>query len=158
MTNYSEFPLTFPFTFGQSPDTSALYNYDLAIYYDSLTGNDFIDCRCSRWDVSNYSVIVETWLKETDLQTLRANITPGAVGELYTILGRPKYYDATWAGNNTLRLLPTPSSNKMNNSTLRNMRDETLIYVKNTTTNPVGADSGWINIKIEGVVSGTSDL
>jgi len=160
MTNYSIFPLKFPFQFGSepAPDTSAIYDYDLAIYYDSLSGDDFIDCRCSRWDVQNYNVILETWLKKADLQTLQSNITPGAVGELYTILGRPRYYDSTWQGNNILRLLPTPSSNEMNNSTLRKMRRETLVYVKNTTTNPIDGPQGWVNVKIEGMASGTTSI
>lgn len=155
MVNYSQFPLEFPFVFGTPPVHPNKYNYDLAIFYDSLAGNDYIDCRCSRWDVQNYSIIVETWLKKDDLQTLRSNITPGAVGELYTILGRPRYYDGTWAGDNTLRLFPTPSSNEMPGSTLHEMRSEKLIFVKNITEHPLEASSGWTEVKIEGMISGT---
>jgi len=134
------------------------YDYDLAIYYGSLSGNNFVDCRCSRWDIQNYSVVVETWLKEDQLALIRENTRPGAVGELYTILGRPRYYDKTWDGSNTLRLLPTPSSNYMNDSTLNKMRKETLIYPKNITTHPIQGSNGWIGIKIEGMISGTSSL
>jgi len=132
------------------------YNYDLAIFYNSLAGNDFVDCRCSRWDIQNYNVIVETWLNSTDLKSIRDNIRPGAVGELYNILGRPRYYDKTWRGKNTLRLLPTPSSASMRTSNLKNMRDETLIYVKNITTHPI--NENWTEIKIEGMISGTNSL
>ena len=131
------------------------HKYDLAIYYDSLAGDDFIDCRCSRWDVSNYDVTVETWLKYNDLRLLLENVRPGAVGELYNILGRPRYYDRSWRGANTLRLLPTPSSSTMSRSTLRKMRKETLIYPKNITTSPV-KDTEWVSIKIEGSISGLS--
>jgi len=143
--------------FGYIAPTS-LYKYDLAIYYDSLAGDDFIDCRCSRWDTENYSVTVETWLKKSQLDTLLSNITLGATGELYQILGRPKYYDKTWTGKNTLRLLPIPSSTKMNRSTLKKMRKETLIYPKNVSYSPVKGSSGWINTKIEGYISGSKGL
>ena len=127
---------------------------DLYIYYDSLTGNDYLLCRCSRWDVSNYTVVIETWLKKSDLQTLRNNIVPGAVGELYTILGKPMYYDQTWEGNNTLRFVPNSNSQ----SKLHRSRRETLMYPKTITTNPVGGDTDWINVKIEGYISGSEVL
>jgi len=127
---------------------------DLYIYYNSLTGDDYILTKCSRWDVDNYSVVVEFWLKKSDLITLRSNITPQAVGELYTILGRPKYYDKTWSGGNTIKLIPNSDSH----SNLKEMRSETTIYVKNITDTPLPGDSGWINVKIEGLVSNSGDL
>jgi len=141
-----------------TPIYPAKYDYDLAIYYDSLNGNDFLDCRCSRWDVQNYSVIIETWLKKADFQNLVSNTKVGAVGELYNILGKPRYYDKTWQGNNTIRLFPTPSCNKMPNSNLKKMRRETLIFPKNISYSPVKGGSGWIQTKIEGYVSGQGDL
>ena len=130
------------------------YDYDLAIYYNDT---NYVEGRCSRWDVSNYSVVVETWLSKTDMDNLINNIVPGAVGELYKILGRPTYYDQTWQSNNTIRLYPTPSSNLMNNSTLHIMRDEQVIFPKNITTHPIN-DTPWIHIKIEGLISGNQDL
>lgn len=130
------------------------YLYDLAIYYDDLDTDEFLDCRCSRWDVDNYSVVVETWLKKTDVQALRNYTTPGAVGELFKIIDRPVYYDKTWEGLNTLRLFPTPSSQHMSHSNLLNMRNNTLIYVKNVTTSPV-PNSDWSYVKIEGFQSGS---
>jgi len=128
---------------------------DLYIYYDSFTGNDYIDCYCSRWDTNNYEIVIETWIKKTDLQTLRDNITPNAVGELYNILGRPKYYDKTWSSENTLKLKPNSNSSTSN---LNNMRREKLIYVKNITDSPIKGANGWFNVKIEGYVSGSTDL
>jgi len=138
------------------PTQPWIYDYDLAIYYDTLNDSNFIDCRCSRWDVQNYSVIVETWLSKDDAQTLKSNIVPGAVGELYTILGRPRYYDSTWQNGNTLRLYPTPSSNHMGTSKLSKMRKETLMFVKNLTEHPINQD--WISIKLEGYISGTGSI
>jgi len=125
---------------------------DLLIYYDSLSDHDYINCWCSRWDVQNYNVVMETWLKKSDLQTLRENITPQAVGELYTILGRPKYYDSTWSGENTIKLVP------ISDEQLAKMRGEKLIYVKNISDSPVKGPSGWLNVKIEGMISGTGAL
>lgn len=134
------------------------YDYDLAIYYGSLTGDDYIDGRCSRWDTQNYNIIIETWLKENDINTLKNNITPGAVGELYRILGRPLFYDKTWAGGNTLRFYPTPSSALSKNSNLYINRRETIGYVKNITTHPIPGPQEWIEVKLECAVSGSGDL
>jgi hypothetical protein len=128
-------------------------NYDLKIYYDDLVGNDFVACNCSRWDVNDYGVTVETWLKKSDLQTLRSYITPGAVGELFKILGRPTFFDQTWQGQNTIYLVPNSGS-----STLIDMREPKYVYVKNITDSPLPGASGWISVKIEGLVSGSVNL
>ena len=142
-----------------SPPVSSIYKYDLAIYYGDMGESDFIDCRCSRWDISNYSVIIGTWLKRSDVNTLLANITPGAVGELYKILGEPHYYDRTWDGSNTLKFLPTPSSTGMVSSKLRKMRSRTIAYPKNVSLHPIkDTDSGWIEVKLECLISGNQSL
>ena len=133
------------------------YKYDMAIYYGSMDTNDFIEGRCSRWDVNDYSVVVSSWFNKADAQTIRNNIKPGAVGELYEILGRKHYYDKTWDGSNTLKILPTPSSSEMGNSNLKNMRSETLIYVKNITEHPIN-NTEWIELKIDGMISGSVSL
>jgi hypothetical protein len=123
---------------------------DLRVYYSSLSSPHYVDCKCSRWDISDYSLTFETWLTKSQLQTLRNNITPGAVGELYTILGKPRYYDKTWNGENTIKLVP----NINNDSTLKSMREEKIIYVKNISDSPIAGTSGYINVKIEGYISG----
>lgn len=137
---------------------------DLFIYYNTLAGSNFMCCRCSRWDTEDYSVTIETWLHHTDLRTLLSNIVPGATGELYQILGRPYMYDQTWQGNNTLRIVPNKYTSYdtyndefsgINESTLYSNRNEKIIYVKNITTHPVSY-TDWINVKIEGFVSGSS--
>jgi hypothetical protein len=129
---------------------------DLIIFYGPTLSDYYLDVMCSRWDVQDYSHIVQTWIKKADVQNLMDNIRPGAVGELYNILGKPKYYDKTWTGSNTIRLLPAPSSQQMNDSTLKYMRPETLIYVKNVTEHPIEGKSGWIEIKLEGYASSNS--
>jgi hypothetical protein len=134
------------------------YDYDLAIYYGGMGSDDFIDCRCSRWDVQNYNVIVETWLKKSDLDTLLDNTRVGAVGELYRILGSPHFYDKSWTAANTIKLLPTPSSNYMGTSTLKKMRKETVIYPKNISLHPIDGPGEWHEVKIEGMISSNQDL
>jgi hypothetical protein len=121
----------------------------------NISGSTYsIECWCSRWDVQDYSLIVEAWLKKSDLNTLRTNLRPGAVSELFQILGRPFYVDKSWTAANTLGLFTDDNSP----STLKSNRKNTLIYVKNLSTSPVDGPSGWISCKIEGYVSGNVDL
>ena len=119
------------------------------IYYDSLDSPDLITSDCIRWDAQDYNVIVETILTKTQLKSLRDNITPGATGELYKILGKPTFYDKTWTGSNTIKI----SSDKSN---LQNMRDDRILYVKSITDSPIEGASGKILVKIEGLVSGST--
>jgi hypothetical protein len=123
--------------------------FDLYIYF---SGNHYVSGNCSRWDVNDYSVVIETWLKKRAYNDLNDNIRPGAVKELYKILGKPKYVDTSWQGKNTLRLYPVPGST----SKLNKMRREVLIYPKSITSNPIKGPSGWIQIKIEGYTSSNS--
>jgi len=154
MANFYDFPYGISddivIYFGGHPPGDA--NGDLLIYYPPITDYNWIDCWCSRWDYDNYSIKVETWLKKDALKDLRDNIVPGAVDELYNVLGKPFYYDKTWTASNTVRLRPNPSSN----SSLKEMRNEKLIFVKNITSTPIKGNSLWINCKIEGYVSGGS--
>jgi len=136
---------------------------DLLIYYGSRTGQSFIDCWCTRWDQSNWNITVETFLDKSDLNTLLDNTLPGAVGELWEVLGSIVHYDQSWEGLNTIKFTPhpyttfTPNTGNFsgtNKSDLSDMRNETIVYVKNITTSPVEGDSGIINVKIEAVKSG----
>lgn len=126
---------------------------DLYIFYGSLEGDDYIQCYCSQWDSSNYSVVLRTWLTKGEVTTLRDNLVPGAVGELYQILGKPTYYDKTWEGGNTLRLVP--NSGSLFTSDLRLKYDDILIYVKNLTVQPVEGQKTYLDVKIEGYISGS---
>ena len=141
----------------------AQYEGDLLIYYSSMATDQFIDGWCTRWDSSNYTITIETFLSPSEFNTLISNITPGAVGELYKVLGEPHHYDKTWTGGNTLKILPNNYTAREAggytgdlNSNLENMRDERIVYVKNVTTSPVANTDEYINIKIEGLISGTT--
>lgn len=95
---------------------------------------------------------METWLKKSDLQNLRSSLTPQAVGELYVILGRPKYYDTTWTASNTITITPTLSGN------IDLMRSKVTLFVKNISDSPLEGSSGWIDVKVEGLISGSGSL
>ena len=150
---YETFTLNLSSLFKQIDLTSDYLseNEDLLIYYNTLTGSDYICCWCSRWDINNYDVIIETWLTKTQLSTLRSNVVPGAIGELHIATIGESYYDSTWEGKNTLKLTLNPIST----SNLKNMRNETTIYVKSINTSPVEGTNGYINTKIEGKTRGS---
>lgn len=114
--------------------------------------NCYLDCWCTRWDVQDFNVVVETWLNKTQYQDLMNSVKPGAVGELYKILGRPLYYDKTWSGDNTISLIP-----QAGNSLYKTRRTK-VIYPKTITSSPVAGDSGWISVKIEAAISGSDVL
>ena len=65
-----------------------------------------IQCWCNRWDEGNWDVTVETMMDAHDRNYLFSKIRPGAVKELYNILGTPYYRDITWKSGNTLILEP----------------------------------------------------
>ena len=124
--------------------------HNLRIYYSSLSAPHFIDCPCNRWDTQDYSITIGTTLNKTQRDTLYNHITPGAVGTLYVALGRPHFYDKTWRGKNTLRIVPNPIT------PLAEMRSEKIIYVKNYSEHPINPEK--IKVKIEGYVSGSQEL
>ena len=126
----------------------ALISSDLRIYY---SGNAYVSGMCSRWDCDNYSMVFEIWLKKAPLQALQDNIRPGAVKELKRVIYSPKFYDSTWQGKNTLRLKPVVGTE------LYRMRGrEKIIYPKNIGSSPLPGASGWLEVKVEGSISGAS--
>jgi len=149
-TDSSPYNVSFYFGFIPREEDS-----DILLYYNPFGLEDYVSCRASRWDVQNYNVIIETWLNKSDYNTIRDNVRPGAASELYKIFERPINYDQTWEGKNTLRIVPNSNSS----SNLKNMRDgEKLIYVKNISSSPLPGAGGWLNVKIEGLISGSGAL
>jgi hypothetical protein len=126
---------------------------DLLIFYDNLMNPNYTTSWCTKWDSQDYTVTIGTWLTQEQVSSIQENVRPGAVGELFQVLGKPFYYDKSWSGKNTLRIVPNVDSE----SNLKNMRKEIVIYPKNVTTSPIpGSHEGMIEIKIEGYVSGSS--
>ena len=120
-----------------------------------ISGNHCsIPCWCTRWDTSNYSITIETFMTKGNLQDFKNSIVPGAVKELYQIMGKSYYHDQTWQGNNTIRLIPqaTPQG------TLSIARQEKVCFPKTITTSTMKGDDGWIMCKVEAYVSGNQNL
>jgi hypothetical protein len=133
------------------------------LFYNTLSEPNFINCWCTRWDTNDYSITYSTFVNKEDLKTILNNTVPGAVGELYKVLGEPTYYDQTWQGNNTIRIVPnkydeydetTGNYSGDNGTQLHTMRSEKIIYVKNITTRPLKSKTGLYEVKIEGMISG----
>jgi hypothetical protein len=120
---------------------------DLYIHYDLDNTNEHVRGWCTRWDTQNKLIMIECILNKEQTINLRENITPNAVDELYVILENIRYYDSTWQGENTIKIIP-------NGNNLENMRDEYIIYVKNFNSTPLSGPSKLFNVKIEGYISG----
>ena len=116
---------------------------DLRIY---VSGGAYIECPCSRWDQDNYTLIVEAYLTKSQRDILRSKIRPGAVAEMYQLLGRPVYYDTSF-GSNTIRLVP------ISGTQLANMHSAKTVYVKNYAERITPAND--FHIKIEAFISGS---
>jgi hypothetical protein len=118
---------------------------DLRITYNvgNITENHF-DCACCRWDVQDKLIIIETFMTKAENKLLYDSIKPGAVGELYTILGVTKYYDQTWLNANTIKITPLDIG-----SSLYTMRNEEYIAIKTYTTSPFKGPNKLLNVKIE---------
>jgi len=110
--------------------------------------NNYIDCFCTRWDESNESVTFETVLGSGARNFLFQNVVPGAVTNLYTILGEPYNIDSTYSSSNTIIISP------LGGTGLSGLRQERVIGVKNIS------DTFWVpnkfSVKVEGIrINGT---
>lgn len=110
--------------------------FNIEIYNDSFTSLSW----CSRWDEENWSVIIEIIADREARDAIRQHITPGAVAELYNILGEPRYIDTTYSSGNTIWLKGRRG--------LFNLRDPTKIAVKNYSEKML--PDGRFLIKLEG--------
>jgi len=114
----------------------------LRIYISCNTyPNNKIDCWCKRWDEDNYNIVIETFLSSSGRNTLFSNITPGAVRELYNILGTPYNIDTTYESSNSLILEP------LHGYGLSSVRQRRIVAVKNASDTFINPD--YFNIKLE---------
>ena len=102
------------------------------------------DIRCwnTRWDESNWDVTVETFMDPCDRNYLYSNVTPGAVRELYNVLGTPKYKDTTFTSSNSLIIDP------LSGVGLSSLRYARTIAIKNVSDSFLTKD--YFSCKIEG--------
>jgi len=115
----------------------------LRIYYSCNSyPNNYIECFCNRWDEDNWSVIIETFMRSGARNELFTYVTPGAVKELYSILGDPYFIDTTYASANTLIFEPQHGFG------ISSLREKRMIGVKNISDSFINPN--YFNIKIEG--------
>jgi hypothetical protein len=115
----------------------------------------YIERFATRYDTQNYDIILETFMTKSELQDLDNSIRPGATGELYKILGRPRFYDKSWTGANTITIKPVSNSN------ISNMRSDKVVFVKSISSTPIEGNlgtKGYINVKLETTISGSTDI
>jgi len=109
--------------------------YNLRIYSSAFSSNLW----CTRWDEDNWRIIIEAIADKTTRDNIRNNIVPGAVAELYNILGKPQFVDTTYSSGNTITLLPKRM--------LSNLRDEVTVAVKSYSETMIRWDM--FRIKLE---------
>ena len=112
-----------------------------------------IDCWVKRWESSDYSIKLDTFMTKSDLQLLEDSTVPGAVESMYSILGRMYYHDTTFQGNNTLVLMPQSDI-----GTTSGMRSEKVVFIKNISSEPINGPSGYLDVKLECLISGSQLL
>ena len=109
-----------------------------AIWYERK-----LQCWNTRWDEGNWNVTLETFLDARDRNYIFRNVTPGAIRELYNILGTPKYIDTTYTSSNTLIFEP------ISNYGLSSLRQRRTIGVKSISDTFIIHDK--FGIKVEGM-------
>ena len=115
----------------------------MRVYYSCNTyPTNYIDCWCSRWDEGNWNVTIETFMRSGARNELFTYVVPGAVRELYNILGTPKFIDGTYESGNTLICSP------IHGYGLSSLREERMIAVKSISDTFLNRDK--FSIKIEG--------
>jgi hypothetical protein len=121
---------------------------DLVLVYGN--DDDYVSGWCTGWKQDGFSITINTFLNKEDTENLKNGITPGAVTELYSILGIPYYYDTTWTNSNTIDVRPV----QFGTSTLHQIRNSMTIFPKDMMIEPMDGDNNLNLIKIEGFISG----
>lgn len=103
--------------------------------------NHYIDCWCTRWDEDNWGVTIETFMGAGARNFLFNNIVPGAVTELYNVLGTPYFYDTTYESGNTIILEPNNGYN------LSGIRERRRVAVKSSSDTFINKD--YFSVKLE---------
>jgi len=99
-----------------------------------LPNETVIFAPCAEFDETNYEVILDIELKRADRDQLLSKITPGAISELYNILGEPRFIDTTYSSGNTLWIYP------LSGTGLYSLRGPLKVGVRRYTENMVRWD------------------
>ena len=136
------FDATDTFTTTPADTTSYDEGESLRIYVSCNNyPNNYIDCWCTRFDEDNWGGTIETFMGSGSRNFLFNNVTPGAVRELYNILGTPKFIDTTYESGNTLIISPISGYG------LSSLREERTVAVKSISDTFINWEK--FNVKIE---------
>jgi len=119
-----------------TPAASKIY------YFPTKTTSGFVSVPITRWDEGNWDVTIESFMGGANRNTLFSNVTPGAVSELYNILGTPRFIDTTYKSSNTFVIEPQAGWG------VSSVRQKRTIAVKNISDNFLTKD--YFHVKIEG--------
>ena len=115
----------------------------LRIYYSGNNMTKYFDCWCTRWSEGNFDLVVETFLGSSNRNTLFSHVTPGAVSEMYNILGTPHYVDTTFSSGNTIILEPQDDYG------LSGLREKRTVAIKSISDRFISPN--YFSIKVETV-------
>jgi len=119
---------------------------DIEIYVGGMTDNEKIKSYCTRWDVSNYLLTVETFVDKDNANLIRENCNPGQYQRHDILTDHPQFTDLSLNNDNMIKIKPL--------SNLSDMREEKIIYVKSYGEHILSKNL--LNIKIEGYISGST--
>jgi hypothetical protein len=108
----------------------------------TYSGSSYVDVPISRWDEDNWGITIEAFMESGNRNTLFANVVPGAVKELYNILGTPTFQDLTWESGNTWTVEP------LDGYGLSSLRQGREIAVKSISDTFINKD--YFLVKVEG--------
>ena len=114
------------------------------------TDRKSIEFICTGWKEKDFKIAIEGVVSREQLDALNDSIVPGAVGEMYKLFGRPRYFDKTWDGENTVEVIPI----RMINSGLWKAKYSFVGYPETLSFSPVEANDNFYDIKVNFAVSG----
>ena len=106
------------------------------------SANDNFNLWCTRWDEGNWDVTIEVMAHKQDRDMIAGAVTPGAVAELYNILGTPYYRDITYNSGNTVVVTP------IHGFGISSLRQQRKIGIKRYSDTHLGKEL--FSIKLEG--------
>jgi len=125
--------------------SSYRYSGNALIYYScNQYPNYHLECNIGRWDENNYDITIETYMVSGVRDTLYRNLRPGAVRELYKVLGKPTFIDSTYCSANSIIISPKGGYN------ISSIRERRIVAVKSISDTFL--TKNFFAVKIEGKI------
>lgn len=104
---------------------------------------------CSDWKAADKQFTIELWGRRGQIEMIKNHTRPGAVKEMYEVLGEKTYTDTTFSGENTLTFAPQSGTR------LDYMRRETTGYVRSVKYEQIKGPTPYMKCHISCYVSGS---